>query len=351
MAGSLRRSRPVARLEQRAARTLTALVLSAATMATTAGSARAAPSASQKDRAGNLMVAGDADAAKGDWKAAFRSYRAADDIMHVPSTRVAVARALDKLGRLLEARRAAAQTAAMPKSAHEPAAFTSARASAARMLVDLDARIPTLAVIPAGVRAGARVHIEIDGTLVPSARFGVASKLDPGTHRITAAARGYRSTVEVVALAEGEHRTLSVTLVLRRREMAPSPAVTPSAPRPAVASPGRRGSAILSYVGFGVGAAGLIAGSVSGLMSIARTRDIVHRCGGSVCPSSYRGQIDSARTLGWASNVSVGVGVVGVGVGLAALLMQRNSVPAESPAAAELRLMLGVRRLGVRGRF
>src|SRR5271169_6333782 len=67
-------------------------------------SARAEPSAADRETARTLMQQGRELRAKGDLKEALKRFQAADEIMHVPSTGLEVAKSQVAIGELVEAR-------------------------------------------------------------------------------------------------------------------------------------------------------------------------------------------------------------------------------------------------------
>src|SRR5262245_66695671 len=77
----------------------------------------AAPSAQDRERARGFMDLGDDKTAAGDLEGALKAYQAADGIMGVPTTGLEVARALEKLGRLIEARDACVRVTRFPRDA------------------------------------------------------------------------------------------------------------------------------------------------------------------------------------------------------------------------------------------
>src|SRR5687768_9838148 len=95
--------------------------------------AGAQPSAADKETARSLMNQGDTARDEQDYRAALKAYEAADAIMRVPTTGLAVARMHEKLGQLLEARDKALAVARIPAGATEPAAFTTARNEAEQL--------------------------------------------------------------------------------------------------------------------------------------------------------------------------------------------------------------------------
>src|SRR5262245_601390 len=85
------------------------LVLSLGLMASLAY----AQSPGEREKARKLFEDGKSRRDRGDKGGALQSFQAADKIMAVPTTRLAVARALATLGRLVEAREAALSVAQM----------------------------------------------------------------------------------------------------------------------------------------------------------------------------------------------------------------------------------------------
>jgi isocitrate lyase len=74
----------------------------------------------QRNTARDLMDQGDERVAHQDYAAALTLYRAAHDIMNVPTTGIEVARTLSSLGKLVEARDAALEVLKLPEAPNEP---------------------------------------------------------------------------------------------------------------------------------------------------------------------------------------------------------------------------------------
>lgn len=104
-----------------------------------------AQTAEEKDAARARFEEGKTRRDRGDNAGALESFKAADATMNVPTTKLAVARAYAALGKLTEAREAAASVSQLPVAAKEPQPFTDARASAAELVTELDAKIAAAA--------------------------------------------------------------------------------------------------------------------------------------------------------------------------------------------------------------
>jgi hypothetical protein len=138
---------------------------------------------------------------------------------------------------------------------------------------------------------------------------------------------------------------------------APPDSVQPPPPAPKIeAQPHKRVSPLV-YAGFGVGGAGLVVGSVTGLLSLARASDAKQFCDGNACRPAAQDDRDASLNLAKVSNVSFAIGGVGAAVGLVAwlLLTPRGTgvTVRRQPnvGLSEVSPLVGDRWLGLAGRF
>jgi hypothetical protein len=331
-----------------------------------ASQAAAQPSAQDRERARGLLDLGDAKFAAHDYEAALQAYQAADAIMGVPTTGIEVGRALEKLGRLVEARDAFIGVTRFPARHGEPKAFTAARQRSERLASELGPRIPAIIVTTRGLPSELQLTLALDGEALEVALLGVPIKVDPGAHRLTGSAPGFVPVEREITLAEGESQQLAL-------EFTPQPlpplAETASEETPASAPqqvPQQAPRRTWLWLSVGVAAAGLAAGGVTGIWSLLKTRSIKKdQCGGdNGCPASAKSDIDSATLLANVSNVALAVGAVGVGVGVWQFFATRKNTSEEQPALdtakraarpsaqrARVRASIGPGRLGVEGTF
>ena len=91
----------------------------------------------------------------------------------------------------------------------------------------------------------------------------------------------------------------------------------------------------LAYVAAGVGAAGLIVGTVFGLRAISKRSESNGYCDGATCsdPAGVEAN-DSAKTAAWVSDIGFGIGVVGVGLATYLVLAPRGPAPTQDKAAS-----------------
>ena len=155
-------------------------------------------------RARTLGYAGVRAYGAGDYAAASDQLEQSYRILPVPSLGLWSARALIKLGRLLEAeqRYRAVQAAALEPSA--PTVQHAARRTAELELAELEPRIPRLRVSVLGDGAG-RARLTLDGVALDVGGSGLALPVDPGPHEVVGSCGAERSTVSLVAEEGREH--------------------------------------------------------------------------------------------------------------------------------------------------
>jgi hypothetical protein len=301
-------------------------------MATSFGStrARAEPSASERETARGAMDEGDRLRAAGDLQAALTNYRAADEIMHVPTTGIEVARTLTQLGLLVEARSAAIDTAHLPLGASEPAVFTEARRDATALAAELEPRIPSIATQVQPKTAA--YSLNIDRVELPSQARSLPFRTNPGEHVVSVKAPGFATVTKQFTLAEAERRILAIEL-----KASPVPPVA----QPALAhssadeiNDSGHAARMRGYIGLGAGGAVFLAGAVSGIVSIVQTHDLKPQCQAG-CPAAARGKLDSANALANVANVAIPLGLIGIAYGVYELV---TAAPAPPPLAATQRL-------------
>jgi hypothetical protein len=322
---------------------------------TTSTPARAEPSLSDRETARSLMDDGDAKRDKGDFKAALKSYEAADAIMHVPTTGLEVARAQAQLGLFLEARETLGRVMRLPPRPGEPPPFTAARKTAETMSAELGARIPSVTVVVTNGEAGQPVVIVIDGEVVPPAAAQAPRKVNPGHHTVVARS-GSLEKKQDIDVAERDPKTVSIDL----KPQAAGPIGVPSEkeqPAPASSNPSSLPT-VLTYGGFGLGVVGIGIGAVTGLMSISKVDEVKKDCPNDVCPPSRQGDIDSAKSLGTISTIAFIAGGVGVGAGIIGLVLQgkrsaETSAPTTATATAKVTVKpdVGPTWMGLHGTF
>jgi hypothetical protein len=286
-----------------------------------AASAQAEPSPAERETARSLMDEADALLRDGNVRAALERYQAADQLMHVPTTGLEVARTQAALHLLVEASATAIEVANSPPRENEPAIFAEARAAAQKLVDELRARIPSLSirVEPLGVR----YELSFDGVLVPDATHGLPFKLNPGTHKVMVQALGFETisaqvTLEEAQALEREFMLVAVTPVPPSLAVSPPPAAStqPVSERDDAAAAARtRG-----YVALVAGGVVLAAGVTTGILTVIKSNQIQQQCADMLCPRSVESDLNSANTLANVANVTLAIGLLATGYGLFELL-------------------------------
>jgi hypothetical protein len=284
----------------------------------------AAPSAAERDTARSLMDEGDRMLARGKLGEAMERYRAAHAIMHVPTTGLELARVQARLGLLVEARATAMEVVNLPRSdADEPQVFQQARDAAVVLVRDLEPRVPSLRTkVTPDDRA---YRVSVDGVMLPDEARDVPFRTNPGAHAVRVEAQGFEAAQRNVVLVEGQAFTLALQLSpLPAADLTVRDSAQPVAPASALYSDDvldARGAARLrGMIGLGIGVAGLVAGSVTGLISMVQTKQELQNCQDYHCDVSRGDALRTANTFANIANVSFGVAVLGVSYGAFELL-------------------------------
>lgn len=324
------------------------------------GTSLAQPDDDERQKARALMDEGQAAGWRQDHAGALEKYRAADAIMKVPTTGLAVARSLAALGRLIEARDKALKVKDIPVKAGEPPVFQEARDDAARLAESLAGRIPTLELVIRGAVDPGDLEILVDGTRLSDAEAALPRELDPGSHQVVVAAKGRPRVEKQVSLVVGARKTLEIRL---SDEPAPAtPAAVPAPTRAPTAAPTRErrrvlvrtadpGTSPLVPIGFGTAAAGLVVGSVAGVVSIRQAQEAEDECSGNVCPPDAQAEIDNSKRWATVSNVGFGVAAAGAVVGVIGLFSSGSRERSPAARAPRVEPRVGARFVGVGGKF
>ena len=303
--------------------------------------------AGSKESARKAMDQGDSLAKAGKYAAALDAYRVADDIMQVPSTGIEVGRMYTQLGKYLEARDVLLRVTRYPVKPGEPEIFTASRREAQRMASEIEGKIATVTVEIGGINVGDTVDVFINELKIPAGSHKVPRSVNPGQVTVRAVASGYVNNQRTVAVAPGG--TELVQLLLQR-------SATPGGGDHEQETTTEDGGVpFWSWIGFGVGAVGLAAGTAFGVMSLnkADELDTEFDCQDNVCPPEAAETKDKAVQLANASNVGFTLAAAGVVVGVVGLVVGSGPNEEAPPAAGAITItpFVGPASLGVVGRF
>lgn len=290
-----------------------------------------------------LALEGHAALQNKDYKTAADRFGRADALVHAPTLVVDWARALQGLGRFVEAHEKYELVLREGVDSSSPKSWIRALEDAKK---ELDALKPRLGWVTVILKEPVEATVTIDDIVVPAAALGVKRAADPGFPEVKATAPGYEPFTQTVTVGPGEEKTVEVTMV-KRPEVAPEPA-SPS--KDAYRGRPGKGRRIASYVVLGVGGASLLAGGITGAMALKKRADLRSECVDGVCRSTSSKKIGTYHTYGTVSAVTLGVGVVGIGAGVVLLLTEPKPDPA-ADTALRVRPLLGWGVVGAQGTF
>ena len=236
----------------------------------------------------------------------------------VPAPTIAVleGRALEQLGRLVEASHRY-EAAAVAPAADAPPAFTEAAADAKGRLDALRPRIPRLSIVLDRTNGDGEAVVLVDGRVLPQEEWSTPVPVDPGEHAV-----GVRVGTEVLVEDHVLVRTGESKQVVLRLGNGPTNDAKPAPPAPAAVEPGVPASPMKTWgwVSLGVGTAGVATGVVAGAMMLSAKSDLDAACT-PICPESASSDLSRFRTTRVVSTVGYGVGIAGLAVGTALLLL------------------------------
>jgi hypothetical protein len=174
------------------------------------------------------------------------------------------------------------------------------------------------------------VEVRIDGVVLSAGALSSPVPIDPGSHELEVTAMGKVPWTNAFEIEEG------TTVDLLVPELSPVPAPPPPPPPvlpppppplPKVPAPPPRAAKAeasispLVWVGFGIVAAGLVVGGVTGGLALSRGGDVLDACDGDVCPAELESDHAEAVTLANVSNVSFAVSGAGLVLGIVGLIV------------------------------
>jgi hypothetical protein len=257
------------------------------------------------------MDQGKAALARKDFDQAIAAYGKANDLVHVPTTAMALAKAQLAAGHLVEARDAALEAARMPIKENEAQAQEIARTAGGELEAQLKARIPSARVTLVN---GQSATLTLDGRKLPLALIDAPLAVNPGHHALAATLpSGTTRTSEFDAV---ESRSVSIELTLPIEAPPDTPASNTehtSAPAQPAAPPSSSGPKVLVGVGAGLAAIGLGVGATFGALTLGSASTVKASCTGDRCSPSVSNDLSNARTFAIVSDI----GFVAAGVGAA----------------------------------
>jgi hypothetical protein len=354
---------------KRFARSSRTLFCCAAALAITSPALAQTPSPEDVASARALGTEGVKLADAGNCASAIPKLEAAEKLYHAPTTLERLGECQVNLGRLVAGTESLNRVVRETLAPNAPTAFVSAQQRAAQLLATAQPRIGKLR-IHVDVAPIDKVTVTVDGANVPSALLDSARPTDPGPHEVSASAPGYKTATASVQLAAGAESPVPLSLEPDPNAVAPSGASSASTAQPpplgdgqsvgVVPPPGQGSTApnrIPAIVAFGIGGAGVVVGSIFGIMALGTKSSLDNACPDKkMCPPSSQSDIDALSTRATLSSIGFGVGIVGVAVGTVLLVTARGGEARPAPAAqssprVRVSPWLGVGTAGVGGTF
>jgi hypothetical protein len=235
-----------------------------------------------------------------------------------PGTLINLAACREKLGQLASAWETWQQALRTLPPQDERRPGVEGRAAA------LESRVPRLEIrLAEGAPPDAKVVR--DGIELGPAALGLPIPVDPGLHRVEVRAPGRAAKSYEVTVAESETKALVVdagaALPPETQPAVTPPPKKPPPPKPVRPEPERTASddGTLGWIVLGVGAAGIVVGSVAGLLAIQKKNEMEDDCTsageGFECGDRGFDAADSGKTFATVSTIAFAVGAVGVGLG------------------------------------
>jgi hypothetical protein len=319
---------------------------SALSVASVAGLSGAEPTAGEKETARQLFNEASDLRDKGNVREALAKFKLAHSLGHTPITGFELGKMHLLVGELLEAREAFLSVARIEKKPSESAASVEARTQAAQLAEELKPRLPSITVKLSGLSEGETAAVTLDHNPVKPAALAAPIKVNPGTHVVVVQVAGRSAQRLEVTVKEGELLDLPIAFTGQATTAAASEAPAQGA----VGTAKRRPPPMLSYVGFGVGGAGLLFGGITGVLALSKTSATKAECPDNICPPSQHDSLDASKSLAVMSTVGFAVAGVGVAAGIVGLLTRSKEAPV-APSTATVKPVLGPGYAGLYGRF
>jgi hypothetical protein len=199
----------------------------------------------------------------------------------------------------------------------------------------LSPQVPYVTLVVRDAPAGTTV--KWDDVVFNLPALGVPLPVNPGDHTATTQLPGGASLVTRVTIARGERKQVELKLpspgsgkpvaVSGAAKPVPTPVATPAAPPDDAATAGGSRKPYI-YGAAGVGALGILVGSITGVAVLGKKGTIDDNCVDTSCNATGKEAADSAKTLGTVSTIGFSVGIVGLAA--AAVLLFTEPPPANT---------------------
>jgi hypothetical protein len=297
----------------------------------------------QREQAQSRFLRGKDLMTKKKYDEALAEFEASRDIVASPNTRLALARCLLAMGRLVAAYAELGRTAVEAKElTAEDNRYQRAREAALADRAELEPKLGFVALTIENPAEGTRVTV--GGEELRRGAWTEPAPVLAGTAQIVVDTPGHAAIQREVTLAVGQKT--SMTIDAQSGEAIggpPPPPEPPPAPAP-VRVEGPHLSRAWAYAAGGVGAAGLLTFALFGSMARSTYNDLQTTCNSGPCPPSKTDEIASGKTKQTIANVGLAVGIIGAAAGVTIFVL---SAPKGAPAPSAA-LVISPQWIGVR---
>jgi hypothetical protein len=289
----------------------------------------------------------------GEFAAASDKLNRAFETIRAPSLGLWSARALARCGRFVQASERYLEVTRLDPRNGDEAVQREAQADAEHEYQELQPRIARLTLAVFNTAPEGEVEVTLDGAVLPAALLRAQVPMDPGEHLIEAR-QGALYAKQPLVIAEGARINVSLQLALPPAAdlatLTPAPTKPSPAPtlHPLSEAPTARRTPVALWLTLAGAGAGLVVGSVTGIMAIQTREPVAPNCPGNVCDPKYAHEVSQLNTLRTVSSISFIAGGVGLG---AAGVLWLTSPGAERPNRAYVRPGVGLGRVSVEGAF
>jgi hypothetical protein len=250
----------------------------------------------------------------GDYASADRKLDKAYRVLQAPSLGLWSARALVKLGRLVEATERYLEVTRLGSVGGDEAVQKQAQADAQAELEALTPRVPSIVIELVGAAPG-ETTVSIDGVELKAELVGERRPTEPGKHTVVGR-RGTEQAQAEVVLAEGDQKSVQLVFTApadasagASSSIAVGPADSPAADRGTKPSSTQR---VIGWITVGAGGAGLAIGTTFGVLAMSKRSELEDSgsCRGDRCLSSVNDDLNTLRMQRTVSTIGFAAGGV-----------------------------------------
>ncbi len=177
-------------------------------------------------------------------------------------------------------------------------------------------------VVPPEVGSLVGLEVRLDQTPLRQAAWGVPTPIDKGEHELTVEAKGKLTWKTKVRVPEDGMQVSANVEPLKDAPVADI--VVPEGPAP------RASYRPVAFAIGGVGIVSILAGSVTGVLAMARRSASDNECPNNQCTQRGVDLNEQAKTMAWISDVTVGVGIAALGAAVILFIASPKSTPARA---------------------